>query len=219
MKLLRSYQGHNKANRREVPEFPTNVSTQTPSRSNFFPILEIVRSCDTILFETVQKNKNFERPHQSVPISNSNTHSYTFATSLTTSLMTSNREIDGLAAEAAAEELAAGYYDAEPGVNYVFEDSEGEDFEDYCKELVRNGELLKAAVAGCTRLEDKIPPSLFEGLTFRQSLLVGNVHSLPRFGAGRDISVISNGNDQDKKDYQRGVKAWATFIWVFFGIW
>jgi hypothetical protein len=68
-------------------------------------------------------------------------------------------------------------------------------------------------------LEDKIPPSLFDGRKYRQPLLVRNVHNLPRFGASRDISVISSGSDQEKADYERGVKASAVFIWAFFGIW
>jgi hypothetical protein len=136
--------------------------------------------------------------------------------------MSSNRgaekEIDGQAAAAAAEELAR-YSRTEQTIDYVF-DLDGEDFEDYCQELVYSGDVLEAAVSGCTRLEDKIPRSTFEGLSYRQGSLVGNLHNLPRFGAGRDITVISSsGSDQEKKDYQRGVKAWATFIWVFFGIW
>jgi hypothetical protein len=127
------------------------------------------------------------------------------------------REIDGEAAKAAAEE-AASYYATEQAIDYVF-DLDGEDFEGYCQELVFSGHLLEAAVAGCTRLGDSIPPSTFEGLRYREPLLVGNVHNLPRFGAGRDISVVTNGSDQEKKDYERGIKAWAVCIWVFFGIW
>ena len=129
------------------------------------------------------------------------------------------KEIDGQAAKAkaAAEELAR-YYVTEQATDYVF-DLDGEDLDDYCQELVYSGHILEAALSGCTRLEEKIPPSIFEGLRYRQGLLVGNVHNLPRFGAGRDISAISSASDQEKNDYERGVKAWAVFIWVFFGIW
>lgn len=128
------------------------------------------------------------------------------------------KEIDGQAAEAAAEELAR-YTATEQATDYVF-DLDGEDFDDYCQELVSSGRVLDAALSGCThRLEDKVPPSIFEGLGYRQGLLVGNVHNFPRFGGGRDISVIFGGSDQEKSDYQRGVIAWAAFIWVFFGIW
>jgi hypothetical protein len=131
--------------------------------------------------------------------------------------MSSNREIDGQAAEAAAEELA-GYYATEQAANYVF-DLDGENFDDYCQELVFSGQILEAALAGCTGLEDKVPPLSFKGRRYREPLLVENIHNMPRFGASRDVSVISSGTDSEKRDYERGVKASATFIWVFFGIW
>jgi hypothetical protein len=131
--------------------------------------------------------------------------------------MGSKREIDGQAAEAAAEELAR-YYAAERATNYVF-DLDGENFDEYCQELVTSGQIIEAAVAGCTGLEDKVPPLLFDGRRYREAHLVENIHNMPRFGASRDISVISSGTDSEKEEYERGVKAAATFIWVFFGIW